>query len=398
VRPATGDRGRARAAMEEAGIAAVVSWRPLNVRYLTGYWCWLAPLFEECMVAAGGSGELAMRNVALVTAEGAATLVVEPLWAANAGTVDADVHVAGDGADAADPFDALATALAEYDLDGARLGIDLEGVPERTRAALRKRLPHAEVADCTNLLRLLRAVKSPAEIDALAASADVAERAAAAVLADAVPASTPGELLAAFRARVAADGADLDHFALAPRGDGFVTDAGAPLGDGEAMYADFGCLRHGWFSDSGTTLCVGEPEPAALADHAAARESVDAGVAAIRPGVTGSAVQAAMAGALIDRRIEGSYPHGHGLGLAVRDYPLLVPDRGARIRDDCVDVPADLPLEPGMVVNLEAPVLRPGLRSAHCERTFVVTATGCRPLLHQPREAPVVAAASGAAR
>jgi Xaa-Pro dipeptidase len=53
--------------------------------------------------------------------------------------------------------------------------------------------------------------------------------------------------------------------------------------------------------------------------------------------------------------------HGHGLGLEVRDYPIIVADTGMRIRDDCVDVPADLPFEPRMVVNLEMPLFPRGL-------------------------------------
>ena len=101
---------------------------------------------------------------------------------------------------------------------------------------------------------------------------------------------------------------------------------------------------------------------------------------------------------LAERGITACFPHGHGLGIEVRDYPVLVPDAGDVIRDDCVEVGADLPLEPDMVVNLEVCVLTPGARSVHCEQTFVVTGDGARPLVAQDREAPLVAgrAAAGA--
>ena len=94
---------------------------------------------------------------------------------------------------------------------------------------------------------------------------------------------------------------------------------------------------------------------------------------------------------LAERGISESFPHGHGLGLELRDYPLLMPVNGGVIRDDCVELSADLSLEQGMVVNLEAPVLTPGVRSVHCEQTFVITADGCRPLVPQDRQHPVMA-------
>ena len=85
-----------------------------------------------------------------------------------------------------------------------------------------------------------------------------------------------------------------------------------------------------------------------------------------------------------------SFPHGHGIGLEVRDYPILVPDKGGRIADECVDEAADLPLEAGMVLNLEAMIFAPGRASLHMEQSFVVEADGNRPLVEQDRAQPVV--------
>ena len=67
--------------MRGSDIEAVVSWSPVNVRYLTGYWCWLAPLLKEYMISPGGSANLAQRNVALFPVEGEPCLVLEPVWA-----------------------------------------------------------------------------------------------------------------------------------------------------------------------------------------------------------------------------------------------------------------------------------------------------------------------------
>jgi Xaa-Pro dipeptidase len=416
--PVLPNRVRAAAFMAEAGIDAVVAASPANIRYLSGYWCWLAPLFREFMVRPGGSGALVQENYALLPREGDPCLVIEPYWGLNA--VDGwvrDVRFAGAAELApaegpvsvaldlqplldelsgngwpADPIDVLATALEERGLGRSRIGVELEGMLPPQRERLREALPAATLLDCTNLLRLVRAVKTEPEIELLARAARVAEDAATEVVAT-MPSegATLDELADRFRALVASGGADLDHFSLSLDGLGFATGGGRPLGATGSLYFDFGCIRRGWFSDSGTTLSIGEPAPAALEEHAAVRDAVAAGAAAIRPGVRGSTVQNEMQQALAERGITRSFPHGHGLGLEVRDYPILVPDSGAAIRDDCIELAADLTLEPNMVLNLEAPVLTLGVRSVHCEQTFVVTADGCRRLVEQDRQAPLVA-------
>ena len=42
-----------------------------------------------------------------------------------------------------------------------------------------------------------------------------------------------------------------------------------------------------------------------------------------------------------------------------------------------------------MVINLEAPLFEPGIGSLHRERSFLVTAVGAEPLVHQDRSAPL---------
>jgi Xaa-Pro aminopeptidase len=128
------------------------------------------------------------------------------------------------------------------------------------------------------------------------------------------------------------------------------------------------------------------------ARHAALFACLNAGSEAIAPGVKSSRVRDAMWDTLNARGITASFPHGHGLGLEVRDYPILVADNGLRIRDDCIDLPSDLPLETNMVINLEAAIRMPTVGSLHMERSFVVTADACRPLVPQDRSKPVVPA------
>jgi Xaa-Pro aminopeptidase len=80
----------------------------------------------------------------------------------------------------------------------------------------------------------------------------------------------------------------------------------------------------------------------------------------------------------------GAFPdvivQGHGVGVEIREYPLLVPPVDERLRDECVDVSADLELQAGMVVNLEASLFGLGDASIHMEETYLVTENGAEVL------------------
>ena len=71
-------------------------------------------------------------------------------------------------------------------------------------------------------------------------------------------------------------------------------------------------------------------------------------------------------------------------------YPIIVPDNGLRIRDACIDLESDLPLEENMVVNLEASIAHFGVGDTHLEQSLLVTANGCRPLVPHDRSKPFV--------
>jgi Xaa-Pro aminopeptidase len=403
--------------MQDCGVAALVATSPVNVRYVTGYWCWLDEVFQRYMVSPGGSDERVMVSLALLPVDGEPVLVVDSLLALNAAGVAAEIVLAGhaeleepenggpDGVpddlravyellgrrEAGEtPADALVTAIRARGLAEAVLGVELSRIPVDVRERLERDLPRAQLRDCSNLLRLVRAVKAEAELVRLEQSARIAEQAAQASFARVQPGCTLGDLADEFRVAAAAQGADFDHYALGPRGLGITTERDVALTAGDAMYVDFGCNFEGYFSDSGTTLAIGEPGPALRRRFDALRATIAAGAETMRPGVRASAVQALMRETLAEHGITASYPHGHGFGLQVRDYPIVAPDNGSHVRDDCVDVPSDLTLEVGMVVNLEVPVFSRGSHSIHNEQSFVVTDGGSRPLTEQPRDAPHV--------
>ena len=409
------NRTRATEFMREYGLDVLVASSPVNITYFTDYFCWIDPLFKEYMMVPGASANLA-QAYAVFPLEGDPALVVNPLFAVNAEELWVkDLHIFGSaGLDDSLPAgelpqsllrfqdllhaqhgnatatDALLSILNQRGLTGARIGLETESLPPETYDLIKQVLPRASLKNCADLIRMIRMVKSEEEIQRLTRSAEINEQAAMDSLALARPGLSVSEMAAHYRAKAAELGADFDHFAFGVRGLGMTTETNYQLAADDVLYVDFGCIYRYCFSDSGTTLALQEPPAELGVRHAALRACMDAGEEALRPGAKASTVAGAMVQALHDRGITASFPHGHGVGLEVRDYPILVPDNGLRIKDDCVDLPSDLTLEADMVLNLEAPLFMPGVGSLHIEQSYVVTPQGSRPLVDQHRQRPVV--------
>ena len=408
-------RERAINYMREYELDVLVATSPVNITYFTDYFCWIDSLFKEYMMVPGASANLT-QAYAVFPLEGDPALVVNPLFAVNAEELWVkDLHIFGSaGLDDsllpgelprlllrfqallhanhanATPTDALLSILDQRGLTGARIGLEMEGLPQETKDVIKRALPRATLKNCANLIRMIRMVKSAEEIQRLTRSAEINEQAAMESLAMAQPGLSVSEMAAHYRAKAAQLGADFDHFAFGVRGLGMTTETNYELAEDDVLYVDFGCIYQYCFSDSGTTLAMRELSAELSERHAALRACMDAGEAALGPGVKASAVAGAMVQTLLDRGITASFPHGHGVGLEVRDYPILVPDNGLRIKDDCVDLPSDLTLEADMVLNLEAPLFMPGVGSLHIEQSYVVTPQGSQPLVDQNRQRPVV--------
>ena len=411
------NKTRAQEYMHRCSVDALVATSPVNITYFSDYRCWIDPLFKAYMMAPGAPSDLdPTAAYAIFPLEGEPALVTSPTFAVNTSDLWVrDVHIFGDHglddslampalSDAeqrifdilhrpqqnATATDALLNVLKERGLTDARIGIEMEGLSLRAKEAIGAGLPKAQIKDCSNLIRLIRMVKTEDELARLIRSAEINETAAMEALALPRSGQPITGVVQHYRQQIAKDGADFDHFAFGMRGLGLATEPDYILTDDDILYVDFGCIYEGAFSDSGTTLTMREPSATLIARHSALRECVEAGVEEMTPGAKASAAQAAMWETLNAHGITASSPHGHGLGLEVRDYPIIVADNGQRIHDGCVDIPSDLPLETNMVLNLEAMISMPGIGSLHIEQSFLVAPDGSRPLIPQDRTRPVM--------
>jgi Xaa-Pro aminopeptidase len=407
---------RAQTCMRRYGLDALIASSPVNIAYFTDYTCWIDPLMKEYMMAPGAPSHL-FQGYALFPRESHPVFIVSgSLMAVNA--IDLwveDVRVFGKpGLDTSIPpsdmsmdeqriydilmaaprypsaQEALVGVLKERGLDQGRIGLECEGLPESRRKAVMEALPDADIRDASNMIRLIRMVKSADEIERLTRAAEISEQAGMEALSLARPGASLQQCVRHFRERLAGLNADMDHFAFGYRGLGIATAPDHILREDTVEYVDWGCVYRCCFSDTGSTLAMRPLSGQWQRRFDALRASMDAGIAAIRPGARSSQVQSAMWEAVTAHGLSNLFPHGHGVGLEVRDYPVLVPDNGLHIRDGWVDEPSDLPVETDMVLNVEAPLFMPGAGSIHLEQSVVVTDGGCRPLTAQERRRPVI--------
>ena len=401
--------------MERCDLDALVATSPANIRYVTDYVCCFDPVMKEYMLNPGATSRL-MQAYAVYPREGNPALVVNPFFAVNATQIWVeDLYIFGgagvdltqsvspgaeslrrlpallEGAAAnATATDALLSVLRDRGLAGGRIGVELEALADDCLETIRDGLSGADIRDISNLLRLVRMVKSPEELARMTRAAAISEEVATPILSNATPGTSMRDLSQQYRAGVATAGADFEHFVYSIRGLGLAqAETDHTLVHDDSLQCDFGCIYEGYYSDTGVTLAMSNAPESHIAKYGGLRAAVDTAFAAMKPGARASDVHGALHAALGARGLNATDGSGHGLGIEIRDYPIIMADNGRRIVDDCVDEPSDLPLEEGMVLNVEVGYYAATVGVVFIEQTSVVTADSCRPLVEQDRRCPM---------
>ena len=154
---------------------------------------------------------------------------------------------------------------------------------------------------------------------------------------------------------------------------------GRPLANGDLVVLDFGGVLDGYCSDLTRTVAIGAPSPQARRIHAAVHAAQQAALAAVRPGVPTTVVDAAARDLLRGQELADAFGHGtgHGLGLDIHEEPRITWPR--------TDVPS-IALEPGMVFTIEPGAYLAGFGGVRIEDDVLVTETGSEVLTDVPRE------------
>jgi Xaa-Pro aminopeptidase len=221
----------------------------------------------------------------------------------------------------------------------------------------------------------LRAVKDAAEVDALRAAAEAADRVAAQLQSGAIPliGRTEAEVSADIGRRLRAEGHHRVNFAIVAAGENAASPHHEPgertIEAGEVVLCDFGGTMltpdgPGYCSD--ITRCVHTGAiPSEVADvYAVLHEAQAAAVAAATVGTSCEAVDAAAREVIAAAGHGPAFMHrtGHGIGVEEHEDPYIVSGN-------------DLPLAPGHAFSIEPGIYLEGRFGLRLE-DIVVAATG----------------------
>ncbi len=369
---------KTRAAMAARGIELLVLADPSNMAWLTGYDGWSFYVHQAVLLAGDG----------------------DPLWFGRGQDAPGARRTVFMGDDRVveypdhyvqsperHPMQLLAALIAEHGWGGARIGVELDNYyySAAAHAALARGLPEAELVDATGLVNWQRAVKSERELDYMRIAGRIVAAMHARILELAEP-GLPKHLLVAEISRTGIAGVDGhggDYPAIVPLLPSGADAAAAhltwderPLRAGEATFFEIaGCHRR-YHCPLCRTLFLGEPPRRVREAETALLESLDAGLAAARPGARCEDLAAAFLGVLARHGIEKTSRCGYPIGLS---YPPDWGERTMSLRPGDRSV-----LEPGMTFHF-MPALWFDDWGLEITESFVVTEDGAELLADVPR-------------
>jgi Xaa-Pro aminopeptidase len=303
----------------------------------------------------------------------------------------------------------LPRALEAAGLEGGKLGLELDVLPAAQYLQYARRLEGVELADCSGILRRLRARKSTWELAHVRAACamlnDVTEWMARHARPGMTEVALAAELERELRlaghqgpVRFRAFNNELFYGSVLAGPSGAVPGSsetpivgpgpnlavskgasGREIRAHEPILVDLCGAWEGYLGDQTRTYSLGPVDRRFREAHEAAREILHRVAAEARPGVTGAS--------LYDRAWElageregfmGSGDErvtfvGHGIGLEIDELPLL-----ARAWEER--------LEEGMVFALEPKFLFPGEGAVGVENSYLVTPAGVERLTNAPEE------------
>jgi Xaa-Pro aminopeptidase len=237
--------------------------------------------------------------------------------------------------------------------------------------AVLETFPPRRVIPADPILAELRILKSPQEIEALAAAAAQADRAMQAAVDACRPGATEAEIAWTAERAFREDGAEQVEFTLVAAGPNAAFphhhSGDTALREGEGVIIDIGASLGGYKSDITRVVFLGDPDGQFLDAYELVASANARGRKAVRSGATAEAIDRAVR-SVIEQGGRGEYfihRTGHGLGLDVHEEPWI-------------QAGSTVPLEAGMVFSIEPGVYLPGKLGIRVEDIVAVTGEGAR--------------------
>jgi Xaa-Pro aminopeptidase len=361
----TGRLSAAAAAAAKAGIDALLITPGPDLRYLTGYDAIALERLTCLIVRAFGDPTLVAPQLEVSAAE------ASPL-----GRLGVPIQ----GWDETDnPYRMVASLVpsaSEVALSNSMTAL--------AALNLRDAMPAVHQVLAGDILRELRMIKSPAEIDQLRHAGRAIDRVHEQVPELLRPGRTEREVGEDIAEAILAVGHETVDFVIVASG----PNAASPhhevsdrrLQAGDVVVVDIGgSLPSGYCSDSTRTYAIGHAPTEFLTYYAVLQSAQQRAVDGVRPGVTAQSVDAAAREVISAAGYGKQFIHrtGHGIGLETHEEPYIVQGN-------------DEPLRPGMVFSVEPGIYLKSQHGARIEDIVLVTADGVESLNQTRRDLVVV--------
>ena len=261
-----------------------------------------------------------------------------------------------------------------------RLEIEGDSMSVSLRDSVAEALPKATLVPTSGWVEELRAIKDKDEIDRTRKACEQARRAFEVVRAGMTPETTENQIAADLEYQVRRFGAKgLSFTPIVGVGERGALPHGKPtdkrVGEADFILIDWGANEGLYMSDLTRVLATGKISPKLRKLYDVVLAAQLAGIAAIRPGATCEAVDAAARGVIEKAGYGKHFGHGlgHGTGLEIHEAPRLA--RGQKTE-----------LKPGMIVTVEPGIYFPEWGGIRIEDDILVTRDGHEILTSVPKE------------
>ena len=273
----------------------------------------------------------------------------------------------------------IADALRELGLAEGILAID-PGMPWVMLDELRSCLRSARFLDASPLLTESRIVKSNDEIDSIRKACGIADLAIDSALAQTREGISESELAGVIESVFRKNGAE--HASMMPcifSGDhprlGYICSSDRKVKSGELVRIDIGCVVDGYCCCIARTGFVGQVDSEVGEAYELLRETLNAGIKSVRPGIKNTEVHAHMHETL-QTKSKGKYGldsyGGHGIGLGLHEQPMIGSSSAV----------TEIVLQPGMVFAIEPSIRVTNKGWLGLEDNVAVTQNGVEVLNH----------------
>jgi Xaa-Pro dipeptidase len=366
-------QGATRAKMGEWGLYGLVLFRQESMYYLTGYDTAGYTMFQAMYFGADGS--LALLTRSADAHQAAMTSLVE------------DVRIWADR-EGAKPGEDLRDMLEGYGCRGKSIGVEYHAyglTAQRGRMVDAALEGFCQLSDASDLVRLVRLVKSPAELECVRRAGRLADDALGVANAKARPGAAVGAIYGDMMRAVMVGGGD-PPASRWPMGAGeeallvrYHTGHGN-VRENDQVTFEFGAAYRHYHALTMHTVLTGRADDRHRRMFEACRAALDACEERLRPGNTVGDVFDVHARTLSAAGTAAQHLNacGYTVGIAYpptwMDWPMFWSGNPQ-------------PLEPGMVYFMHMILLdRAAGLAMSLGETAIVTAGGCEPVTHAPRE------------